>query len=196
MHYSHKCWSTDRNVSNKYHHKILASRTIRSFLQKKMYAGLLFPSNSLWFCDTIDLPSFKTQFFNFQMSWQHASMLSIEISWSMNNQSINQSSIAGVVTHTVQNKRNNKHDLLPAIVLYRIAREPLHQKNFRWVTVWNEGISFNTDATLIQVGVYALCTRQWRHPPCAAHLTQETRPGFIFQYRKLRCQVGSLSKRG
>ena len=43
----------------------------------------------------------------------------------------------------------------------REGNPPLHdraQNNFRLATVWNKRVWFNTDSTLILVGVYALCT--------------------------------------
>ena len=84
----------------------------------------------------------------------------------MNNQSINQSSIEGVATNTVQTKAKTdmvSHSHRPLFYISRTTaqnsigfvsacrtnppQDDRAQKNFRLATVWDKGVCFNTDSS-------------------------------------------------
>ena len=158
--------SRDRNVSNKNHHKFLASRTIRSLHQENNLCGPFFHRTVfdsvrqlIRFHLKLNLEIFRRRYntpASFQWNYTDPRII---------NQSINQSSIEAVAAKTVQTEEVKMASCNHRSLFYAsrtIAQNSIGfipacqgnspqpdraQKSFRLATVWNKGVWFSTDSS-------------------------------------------------
>ena len=153
----------DTNISNKNHHKTLASRTIWCFLQEKILCGASCFHRVVF--DSVR----RLIGLHLQLNFLIADVLTIRPAIFQLKYTdpwiINQSGVAGVATKYCVNRRNNMVSPCHR-PLFHISRTTAQnsigfvsacqgnssqhdraQKNFRLAVVWNKGVWFNTDSS-------------------------------------------------